>query len=48
MQAVFSNWVVEMIGIHARYLRDQAIVLAKITWCDLQIAWCDLKIAFHS
>jgi len=47
-QAAFANWLFDMVDIHYRYARDQAVSLAKIAWIDVQLAWCEAKIFWYS
>lgn len=48
MEAAFTNWVVDMIVIHYKWARDQAISLLKIASYNLQILWCDVKMFWYS
>lgn len=48
MTAVFADWIVDMIDIHARYIENQAAVQAQLAWVNLRIFWCDVKIFWYS
>lgn len=48
LQAAFCNWMCDMVDIHYRWARDQAVSLVKIAGYDLGIFWCNIKIVWYS